>query len=62
MVDGTQNRSAEPWTNADRFFLADALGRGMSIAEVAAFLGRTEEEVREQSKAIKYPPRPRVER
>jgi predicted transcriptional regulator len=42
--------------------LADALARGMSIAEVAAFLGRTEEEVREQSKATKYPPRPRVQR
>jgi hypothetical protein len=46
VVDGTMNRSAEPWTNADRFFLADALARGMSIAEVAAFLGRTEDEVR----------------
>ena len=46
MVDETKNRSAEPWTNADRFFLADALARGMSIAEVAAFLGRTEDEVR----------------
>ena len=62
MVDGTKNRSAEPWTNADRFFLADALARGMAIAEVAAFLGRTEEEVREQGKATKYPPRPRVQR
>ena len=62
MVDGTKNRSAEPWTNADSFFLADALARGMSIAEVAAFLGRTEEEVREQSKATKYSPRPRVQR
>ena len=62
MVDGTKNRSAEPWTNADRFFLVDALARGMSIAEVAAFLGRTEEEVREQGKATKYPPRPRVQR
>jgi hypothetical protein len=34
----------------------------MSIAEVAAFLGRTEEEVREQSKGTKYLPRPRVQR
>ena len=46
MVDETKNRSAEPWTNADRFFLADALSRGMSVAEVSAFLGRTEDEVR----------------
>ena len=62
MVDGTKNRSAEPWTNADRFFLVDALARGMSIAEVAAFLRRTEEEVRERSKGTKYPSRPRDKR
>jgi hypothetical protein len=61
VVDGTKNRSAKPWTNADRFFLAHALDRGMSVAEVAAFLGRTEDEVREQSKAIKFHPRPRAQ-
>jgi hypothetical protein len=58
MVDGTKNRSAEPWTNADRFFLADALARGMSVAEVAAFLGRTEDEVRGQREALRLPRRP----
>jgi hypothetical protein len=37
------------WPRADLFFMKDALDRGMSSAEVAGFLGRTEEEVREQS-------------
>jgi hypothetical protein len=37
------------WPRADLFFMKDALDRGMSCAEVAGFLGRTEEEVREQS-------------
>jgi hypothetical protein len=48
MASKTKNHSAEAWTKADRFFLADALVRGMSVAEVAAFLGRTEDEVRER--------------
>ena len=34
----------EPWTNADLLFLKDSLAHGMSYAEVAGFLGRTEEE------------------
>jgi hypothetical protein len=58
MVDGTKNRSAEPWMNADRFFLVDALARGMSVGEVAAFLGRTEDEVRGQREALRLPRRP----
>jgi hypothetical protein len=37
------------WPRADLFFMKDALDRGMSYAEVAGFLSRTEEEVREQS-------------
>ena len=61
-TDWTKHHVGEPWAQTDLFFLVDALARGMSIAEVAAFLGRTEEEVREQSKATKYPPRPRVQR
>jgi len=36
------------WPRADLFFMKDALNRGMSCAEVAGFLSRTEEEVREQ--------------
>jgi hypothetical protein len=46
--------SGEAWSKPDLFFLRDALTRGMSIAAVAAFLGRTEEEVRAQANAIGY--------
>jgi hypothetical protein len=60
VADWTKHHVGEPWARAGQFFLVDALARGMSIAEVAAFVGRTEEEVREQSKDTKYPPRPRV--
>jgi len=49
-MDGIENQA---WTKADRFFLADALARGMSTAEVAAFLGRTEDEVRGQCEALR---------
>jgi hypothetical protein len=47
-----------PWSRADVFFLIDAHERGMSLADIAAFLGRTEDEVREKSKIIarKEPP------
>jgi hypothetical protein len=48
----------EPWTSSDLFFLRDALIRGMPIAKVAAFLGRTEDEVRTQNNAIGYRERP----
>jgi hypothetical protein len=41
-----------PWSRADVFFLLDAHQRGMSLADIAAFLGRTEDEVREKSKVI----------
>jgi hypothetical protein len=62
VADWTKHHVGEPWAQADLLFLVDALARGMPIAEVAAFLGRTEDEVREQSKVTKYPPRPRVQR
>jgi hypothetical protein len=42
--------SGEPWSKADLFFLKDALRRGMSLAEVANFLRRTEDEVQEKAK------------
>src|SRR5690349_268007 len=38
-----------PWTRADLFFLTDALARGMSIQDVAGFLNRTEDEIRDQA-------------
>ena len=37
------------WPRADLFFMKDALDHGISYAEVAGFLSRTEEEVREES-------------
>jgi hypothetical protein len=40
------------WTDADLFFLKDALARGMSLKDVATFLGRTEDEVREKIRAV----------
>jgi hypothetical protein len=60
VANWTKHHVGEPWERADLFFLLDALACGMSIAEVAAFLRRTEEEVREQ--AIKHPSRPRDKR
>jgi hypothetical protein len=42
----------EPWSNADLLFLASALGRGVSLAESAGFLRRTEEQVRKQSELM----------
>jgi hypothetical protein len=38
-----------PWERADLFFLSDALARGMSIQELAGFLNRSEDEVRQQA-------------
>jgi hypothetical protein len=38
-----------PWVKADLLFLKDSLAHGMSCAEVAGFLGRTEEEVRRKA-------------
>jgi len=49
-MSGIQNHSGQSWEKADLFFLIDALARGMSIAEVAAFLNRSEEEVRQRAK------------
>jgi hypothetical protein len=39
----------EPWLKSDLLFLKDSLAHGMSYAEVAGFLGRTEEEVRRKA-------------
>jgi hypothetical protein len=45
---------AEPWVKADLFFLQDSLERGMSFAEVAGFLRRTEDQVRAKAKELNY--------
>jgi hypothetical protein len=47
---GTPRRA--PWTDADVFFLKDALARGMSFADVARFLVRTEDEVQEKAREL----------
>jgi hypothetical protein len=40
------------WARADLFFLKDSLERGMSLSEVAGFLRRTADEVREKAKDL----------
>jgi hypothetical protein len=42
----------KPWAKADLFFLKDSLERGMSLAEIAGFLRRTADEVREKAKDL----------
>ena len=42
----------KPWVKADLFFLEDSLQRGMSLAEIAGFLGRTVDEVRVKAKSL----------
>ena len=42
----------KPWARADLFFLEDSLQRGMSLAEIARFLSRTADEVREKAKDL----------
>lgn len=45
----------EWWLPSDLFFLKDALGRGMTCGDVAGFLSRGEEEVRNKAKQMKIP-------
>jgi hypothetical protein len=42
-------RSSEPWLKADLFFLDYALRHGMSVGQVAGFLGRSKDEVEAQA-------------
>jgi len=42
----------KPWPRADLLFLKDSLERGMSLVEIAGFLGRTADEVREKAKDL----------
>jgi hypothetical protein len=41
------------WLDSDLLFLRLALERGMSVAAVAGFLGRDEEEVRTKAKELR---------
>jgi hypothetical protein len=38
------------WNRADLFFLRDGLARGMSIQELAGFLNRSEDDVRQRAR------------
>jgi hypothetical protein len=40
------------WTKGDRLFVRDSLAHGISVAEVAQFLGRTEKEVRDKAREL----------
>ena len=51
-----------PWEKADLFFLEDSLQRGMSSAEIAGFLGRTADEVREKAKKLERVSQPQPRR
>ena len=52
MLVVTRQYSGEAWSNADQFFLSNVLASGMSLAEAAGFLGRTEDEVRKYGALI----------
>jgi hypothetical protein len=52
MTTANQSRD-EWWSPSDLFFLTNALEHGMTCAEVAGFLSRDEDEVREKAKQMK---------
>jgi len=52
----------KPWVKADLFFLEDSLQRGMSLAEIAGFLGRTADEVREKARGLEQISQPQPRR
>ena len=43
-----------PWLRSDLLFLRLSLGSGMPVAEVAAFLARDEDEVREKAEELRH--------
>ena len=45
-------QTGDPWEKADLFFLDNALRRGMSVEDVAAFLGRPVDEVRAKARQL----------
>jgi hypothetical protein len=47
-----ETNAGKPWLRSDLVFLKDSLGRGMSLVEVAAFLRRRENEVRENAREV----------
>jgi hypothetical protein len=56
MMTTTAKQSLDEWWSpSDLLFLKDALGRGMTCAEVAGFLSRGEADVRKKAKQMKIP-------
>jgi hypothetical protein len=47
-------RSIAPWSRQDLFFVENSLQRGSSFAEIASFLGRDEDEVRQKAEDLKF--------
>jgi hypothetical protein len=45
--------AAQPWLKSDLLFLSLSLNRGMSLDEVAGFLGRRADEVREKAEELR---------
>jgi hypothetical protein len=54
MTSAQQSRD-EYWLSSDLFFLKAALEQGMTCAEVAGFLSRDEDQVRNKAKQMKIP-------
>jgi hypothetical protein len=49
----SEMNAGKPWLRSDVLFLTDSLERGMSLVEVAAFLRRPEDEVREKARELR---------
>lgn len=47
-----ETNAGRSWEKRDLFFLTASLERGMSVVEVAGFLGRREDEVREKAREL----------
>jgi hypothetical protein len=47
-----ETNAGRPWLKSDLLFLKDSIGRRMSLVEVAAFLRRREDEVREKAREL----------
>jgi hypothetical protein len=48
-----ETNAGKTWTKSDLLFLNDALERGMSFVELAGFLRRREDEVREKARQLR---------
>jgi hypothetical protein len=51
-MDTHSGTPTPPWSKQDLLFLTDSLQRGRSFAEVAGFLSRDENDVREKAKQL----------